>query len=304
MPIAGTRIQKLVARAISKPWGQARPPAALADTLGHLWTADIGHLGELWFEPASGPAPALLLKLLFTSERLSVQVHPGATHAADFGLKGGKDEAWHVLAADPEARIGLGLAHATPEDDLREAAMSGRIVDLMDWVPVQAGDVVYVPGGTVHALGGGLVLAEIQENVDVTWRLHDYGRHRPLHLDEGLAVATRGPGPAVAPLADAEASARHIRCEGGRFVLETWQGPIAGTLAPAPGRPLWLLPLDGHLVVEAVQAIPGEALLIEAGATPVAIQLQGQALAAYPDGDVCDSLLQMSTPGLRVAAAA
>ncbi|MGL6044220.1 MAG: class I mannose-6-phosphate isomerase [Sandaracinobacteroides sp.] len=304
MAIAGTGIQKLVARPISKPWGQARPPAGLAAALGHLWTADIGQLGELWFEPESGPAPALLLKLLFTSERLSVQVHPGAEHAAARGLKGGKDEAWHVLAADADARIGLGLAHAGPGEDLRAASESGRIVDLMEWVRVAAGDVVYVPGGTVHALGGGLVLAEIQENVDVTWRLHDYGRHRPLHLDQGLAVASLAPRPEVVPQPAVAGAGRQIRCAGGRFVLETWLGGMSGTLAPAPERPLWLLPIDGYLDVQGVRATPGEALLVEACAAGASFRLEGTALAAYPGSDPLEGLLQVSEPLSPVAVAA
>jgi mannose-6-phosphate isomerase len=302
MAVARNPVEKLVARAISKPWGQPSPPPSLAPVLGHLWTADIGRLGELWFEPASGPAPALLLKLLFTSERLSVQVHPGAEHAAALGLKGGKDEAWVVLAAEPDATIGLGLPHAGADEDLRAAAGSGRILELMHWAPVGAGDVVYVPGGTVHALGGGLVLAEIQENLDLTWRLYDYGRHRPLHLDEGLAVAARAPGPAVVPAPAAAGAGRQLLAAG-RFVVERWQGPLGGRLAPAPGRPLWLVPLEGRLDVDGLAAVPGEALLVGEGAAST-LRLDGVALAAYPGAGAQASLLTAVQPAAAEPVAA
>lgn len=274
---------RLTGRAIEKPWGQARPPAGLAP-LAPFWRGAGGPIGEIWFE--DGTDAPLLLKFLFTAERLSVQVHPDAAYAAAQGLPGGKDEAWFVLDAEPGATIGMGLLGGEPEGGWRAAAEDGRIVDRLEWKPVAAGDVVYVPAGTVHALGGGLALVEIQENVDITFRLHDYGRPRPLHLDEGLAVARSGPGPSVRA-APPPRPGRHLRARG-RFVLEQWMGPLDGRLEPE-GEPVWLAPLAGSARIGTETLGPGEAIRLDA---PAAIALgDGQLLVAHPGGEPRVTLL-------------
>src|SRR5262249_13298778 len=133
-------------------------------------------------------------KFLFTSERLSIQVHPDDPAARAAGHPRGKDEAWLVLGADAGATIGLGLTHAVSREALRAAALDGSVEGLIDWRPVQTGDCFYSPAGTIHALGAGLTVLEIQQNLDLTYRLYDYGRPRELHLDEALAVADLSPG--------------------------------------------------------------------------------------------------------------
>ena len=148
-------------------------------------------IGEIWFEP---PADAeLLVKYLFTSERLSIQVHPDDEAARARGHARGKDEAWYVIDAGPGAAIGLGLTRAVSRDELRRAALDGSIEALLDWRPVAAGDLLYSPAGTIHAIGAGIALVEVQQNADITYRLYDYGRPRALHLDEAVAVAKPGP---------------------------------------------------------------------------------------------------------------
>jgi len=148
-------------------------------------------VGEIWFEP---PADApLLVKYLFTAERLSIQVHPDDAAARARGFPRGKDEAWYILDAEPDARIGLGLTREVSREALRAAALDGSIETLLDWRRVAPGDLLYSPAGTIHAIGGGISLIEIQQNLDLTYRLYDYGRPRALHLEDGIAVAEPGP---------------------------------------------------------------------------------------------------------------
>lgn len=148
-------------------------------------------MGEVWYQAT--PPLSLLPKLLFTTARLSVQVHPDDLQARARGLGNGKTEMWHVLRAEPGAAIGLGFKRQVTKQEAREASLSGAIEQLIDWIPVQAGDTVFTPAGTVHALGAGLVVCEIQQNSDTTYRLYDYGRPRELHPEEALAVADLGP---------------------------------------------------------------------------------------------------------------
>jgi mannose-6-phosphate isomerase len=147
----------------------------------------------------------LLLKLIFTKSRLSVQVHPDDEYAQKHHQSLGKTEAWYVLEANPLGKIALGFRESLSREQLREAAYSGEIENLLDWRKVRQGEVVYVPAGTVHALGEGLTICEIQENSDLTYRLYDFGRGRELHLDHALNVAHVGPHDHQArpvPLAD------------------------------------------------------------------------------------------------------
>jgi mannose-6-phosphate isomerase len=135
----------------------------------------------------------LLVKLLFTSSRLSVQVHPKDDYAEKHHQSLGKTEAWFVIDAQPGAEVALGFREQISPERMRAAAESGEIEQLLDWKPVQAGDIVFVPAGTVHAIGAGLTICEIQQNSDITYRLYDYGRPRELHLDHGSAVSDLGP---------------------------------------------------------------------------------------------------------------
>ncbi len=137
-------------------------------------------LGEAWF--TAEPELPILPKFLFTSEKLSVQVHP----SGECGV--GKTEMWHILEAQPGAKIALGFNRLVSRDELREAAESGAIESLLRWVPVTPGETYFIAAGTVHAIGAGLTICEIQQNSDITYRLYDYGRPRELHLDLGVAA--------------------------------------------------------------------------------------------------------------------
>jgi mannose-6-phosphate isomerase len=152
-------------------------------------------IGEVWFEGV-GDLP-LLIKFLFTSEKLSVQVHPDDDYARVHHDSRGKTEMWHILAAQPGAKIAAGFRAPLSADQLKTSAISGEIEDLLAWHEARPGDTFFIPAGTVHAIGSGLVLCEIQQNSDVTYRLYDYGRPRELHLEHAAAVSNRTSHPAL-----------------------------------------------------------------------------------------------------------
>ena len=132
----------------------------------------------------------LLAKFLFPGDKLSVQVHPDDEAAKKSGSPCGKTECWYVLRADPGARVALGLKPEVTLHEFERAIHDTRAEELLNWIEVQTGDMFYVAAGTVHTIGGGMVLVETQQTSDITYRLYDYGRPRELHIKEGLA-ATR-----------------------------------------------------------------------------------------------------------------
>src|SRR3990167_1705670 len=170
---------------VEKIWGRTDLPASFDCPPG-------ARIGEIWFEPPPA-VPALLVKYIFTSEKLSVQVHPGAGQAPA-GMSG-KEECWYILDAEPDARIAIGFDSPLGAGELRSAAIDGSIEQLLTWHEVRPGDFFYIPAGTVHAIGAGISLIELQQNCDITYRLYDYGRPRELHLDAAIEVAQRDPHP-------------------------------------------------------------------------------------------------------------
>ncbi len=177
---------KLKRKFIEKPWGQ--------DTLPDIFDGKNDRkIGEVWFEAPKGITPRLMTKYLFTSEKLSIQVHPNDRQARRIGLPHGKEECWYILDAKPGAVLGLGLKKTVSATKLKTAAILGEIEQLIDWKPVKKGEFYYVPAGTVHAIGADISVVEIQQNVDITYRIYDYGRPRELHLDEAMAIAKLAP---------------------------------------------------------------------------------------------------------------
>jgi mannose-6-phosphate isomerase len=164
---------------------------------------------ELLGRHAPRAAFPLLFKFLDACSDLSVQVHPDDARAArltppDFG----KTEAWYVVAAEPGSRIYVGLKSGVDAAAFAAAVRAGRCAEVLHAFEPRAGDCVFVPAGTVHAIGAGLLVAEIQQSSDVTYRLHDWGRTgsdgrpRPLHVEAGLEATTRmGPVAPVRPVA-------------------------------------------------------------------------------------------------------
>jgi mannose-6-phosphate isomerase len=201
---------------VARPWGgfalaerYGKPRPAGGEPLGESWEAtDVEgrvsrvasgpHKGRTVGEVLGGPLP-LLVKLLDCREALSVQVHPDEQAAAEIGgTARPKSEAWHVLAAEPGASIYYGANEGVSTPMLIEACRAGDPVPLLRRVPLVTGDTVFVPAGTVHAIGPGLVLYEVQQPSDTTYRLYDWGRvgldgrPRALHIDRA-AAAIRGP---------------------------------------------------------------------------------------------------------------
>ncbi len=130
----------------------------------------------------------LLMKFLFPHEWLSVQVHPDDAQAQKIGQPRGKNECWYVLSAEPDAKLALGFREEITREEMERAIHASTLESHLRYVPVKAGDMVYVEAGTIHAIGPGMVVLETQQYSDTTYRLYDYGRPRELHLQEGLAV--------------------------------------------------------------------------------------------------------------------
>lgn len=259
-------IRQLEGHAVEKVWGRRDLPAMYSDA------ADRAEpVGEIWF--ADDAAPDLLVKCLFTSEKLSIQVHPDDAQAQAGGHRCGKEEAWYVLSAEPGAVIGAGFATAMTGDELRAAASDGSIEALMTWHPVKPGDFFHVPAGTVHAIGAGLALVEIQQNVDLTYRLYDYGRPRELHLDDGIAAAVAAPfvPAAIRPLGPA----REVLAASDKFVIERLSGGTDHHVAGSTPHPSWIMPIAGRCTAGDAALAPGTVwladapamLALEAGAT-------------------------------------
>jgi len=230
--------KRLTTHRVEKPWGRHRLWPGFADP-----PANGEPVGEIWFQDEADDAPELLVKYLFTAEKLSIQVHPDDAAARATGHARGKDEAWVILDAAPESTIAIGTRMPVSHETLRAAALDGSIETLVDWKPVKAGEVYYSPAGTVHAIGAGITVVEVQQNVDLTYRLYDYGRPRELHLDAGVAVSDAVPFiPNFKP--EEEAPGRTILAEGPKFVLERWRG-VRGRITLPDGTPGWFVPLAG-----------------------------------------------------------
>jgi mannose-6-phosphate isomerase len=273
-------VEKLRPRAVEKVWGRRDLPPPFGPI-----PPEAEPVGEIWFESAADDA--LLVKYLFTSEKLSVQVHPDEQAARRLGLASGKEEAWWVVAAEQGAAVGLGLTETVEPEQLRAAALDGSIEHMLDWRTVRPGDFLYSPAGTVHAIGAGLSIVEIQQNVDVTYRLYDYGRDRELHLDEAVAVAKPGPwNPSSRPFA--LGPGREILTSGRAFVIERWTGPLSATLTGGP--PLWLIPLSGSGTAGSEGLGPGEVWRVE-GETDLGLEAGSVLLAAYSGGEVRVNLI-------------
>lgn len=165
---------------------------SLGSSLAEILKTDPAVLGTANDPNHPGVCP-LLVKMLFTTERLSVQVHPDDDYAEKHHQSLGKTEAWYVVDAEPNAEVAVGFREHLSPERLRESAQTGEIERLLDWRRLKRGDVIFTPAGTVHAIGAGLTICEIQENSDITYRLYDYGRPRELHLEHGVKVAHLGP---------------------------------------------------------------------------------------------------------------
>jgi len=216
-------------------------------------------IGEVWFE-ADLP---LLVKFVFTSERLSVQVHPNDEFAAAHENSRGKTEMWYVMRADPGAQLAIGFREPISRERLRAASLSGEIEQLLNWVEVQAGDAFFIPAGTVHAIGGGLALCEIQQHSDITYRLYDYGRPRELHLDKAIQVSST-------EASSDESVMLPIDCQ--YFHTELARTASSLLYKPEPGRFHIVIFVSGDGTIAGRPFHEGEAWLVPPGGQPFEIE--------------------------------
>lgn len=260
----------LPTRMVERPWGREDLPAPFVALPGQT-------IGEVWFEPPVA-LNDLLVKYLFTSEALSVQVHPSDAQAP----KGhrGKEECWFVLSTEPEAKLGIGFRQELSAEEMRAAALDGSIEQLLEWHGVKAGDFFYIPAGTVHAIGAGIALIEIQQNSDITYRLYDYGRPRELHLDAGMAVARGEPYPRALRRHVAASGAAKL-VDGPHFRLDRVDGSPDADVAARYKGPLLVIPLDGVAKVSDELVKGGECAL--AGSLDD-VTFTGRSLIAQPCG--------------------
>ena len=283
-------IEHASVRVARKPWG-------VADL--HPWSsidASGGAVGELWFQRTDrdAPVPALLLKLLFTSDTLSIQVHPDDAFARSIGLSNGKTEAWYILSATPDARVAVGLKRNLTPQELRASIRDGSIADMTQWRSVTKGDVIFVPAGTIHAIGAGIVLAEIQQHSEATFRLFDYGRQRELHEDNAVAVSEAGPirtqaGPRRLT------TARTALVASQHFVLERVDLPTNSNWVLNADRETWILVIDGQARIGTTDASVGDAVFAVADCADIKVGPAGiSCLIAYPGPDPLMGLLQES----------
>jgi mannose-6-phosphate isomerase len=243
---------------IPKPWGRTdlRP--------WHVYQDPLAAVGEAWFERAdpSAPLPTLLLKLIFTDGPPSNPLHPDAALARSIVAVLDKYEAWYVLSATPDARVAVGLTQELTRTQMRACIRDGTIAERVQWQAVRAGDCTFAPPGSIHAIGSGLVIVEIQQRADATLPLLDHGRGQELPVDLAVA-ATRTNQCARHASPRKLTAARTLLVASPRFVLERM------TLAPGVVRELdaaaetWLFILAGAGQVDSIEVEAGNAVFVE-----------------------------------------
>jgi mannose-6-phosphate isomerase len=211
---------------------------------------------------AFGGSIDLLAKRLDCAQNLSVQVHPPTGDP--------KTEAWVVLDAQPGAGVYLGFVDEVDRDDVARRAVDGTVDDMLQFVELKVGDAVFVPAGTVHAIGGGLLLFELQQSSDTTYRLYDWGREgRELHLDEGLAVTDLGPAAPQAPVRTLDDGAeRLVECD--HFVIDRVTLAAGDRTVVDPGhRWLGVFGVSGVAHIGDLSVVDGITAIVPGGGGPV-----------------------------------
>ena len=240
---------------VDKPWGVARLPAPFVAPQDRC-------IGEIWFEAASQEAVSpLLVKYLFTSEKLSIQVHPDDEQARARGHSSGKEECWYILDAKPGACLGIGTIRPLGPSELHAAALNGELEQLIQWHPVQADMMFHIPPGTIHAIGPDITLLEVQQASDITYRLYDYGRPRELHLADGTAVADARPFPAHRQLlVDRTRSALLLEANNFKIAQIADDNRL---IEVDQGENMLLVPIAGSIEVDGKQSAFGDCMLVQ-----------------------------------------
>lgn len=274
-----------------RPWGTEDlspiyPNHRFAEKIGEAWLSGddckvangplagktLGQLSEQYQRELVGEAARdprrfpLLLKFLFPREKLSVQVHPDDAQAVRVGQPWGKTECWYVAHAKPGSQIGLGLKPGVTAAELEKSIHENRAEEVLNWINVYTGDMIYVAGGTVHTLGPGSVIVETQQQSDTTYRLYDYGRPRELHLKDGMAAvkANAKSGKVVRPAPEQMGRNLHAPLVAAPyFVVEMFEAK----------EPLELATRDesGKHSVQILVAVEGCGVIEAAGMDPVTL---------------------------------
>lgn len=227
------------------------------ETLADVVSADTAAFG--------GPID-LLAKRLDCAQNLSVQVHPSEGDA--------KTEAWVVLGAEPGAGVYLGFQGEPTEAEVREAAVDGTLAELLQFIELREGDAVFVPAGTVHAIGAGLSLFELQQSSDTTYRLFDWGRtDRELHLDDAMACAVLGPPPELPkPVSLAPGTVQLVGCD--HFVIDRIASSVPVDADPR-GRWVALHGVSGSATVAGLDVDPGTTVVVPSSVGAVEVEPVG-----------------------------
>jgi mannose-6-phosphate isomerase len=236
-------------RAVERAFGWTPPDGK---TIGEWWNLSFrrdhpSHVAEGMFTGIPLPqlveahpeligenqTPDLLIKILDSADRLSVQVHPDDGLAKRMGLDSGKTECWYYLESEPDAVIYCGLAEGLSPDSFFEKVAKNpppeEMEKLMTIVPVREGDLSFICAGTIHAIGKGVLLMEVQQNSDTTFRIYDWGRPREVHIDESReAVVSSRPEPAR--VSDGKSDGTLVHSD--KFAMTRYRFDNKGSLPP------------------------------------------------------------------------
>jgi mannose-6-phosphate isomerase len=287
---AGQTLGELVERLGRRLMGSSYEPSGLR----RRTAGDVGQQKE---QQAQFYFP-ILSKLLFTSQNLSVQVHPDDAYALAREDGPGKTEMWYIVDAKPGAQLVLGLTRSMAPVELCRAAASGEIEKSLNWVPVERGQTYFITPGTLHTIGPGIVICEIQQNSDLTYRFYDFGRLEPggkprvLHIEQAAAVTRQQPHPGAqapfrfptSPSADGPSARRELLAACRYFATErlSWSGALAYQPDPERFHLLIFLEGSGTLAGESWDEAGyqrGDAYLIAAECAPFRIEAAAPSVA-------------------------
>lgn len=252
---------RLATRIVEKPWGRKAVPTAFNNA--PFPKRPHKAIGEICFESDTLYDLPLLVKYIFTSAPLSVQVHPNDAQAIPYGLSSGKTECWLVLDCEPDSTLGIGFKKPLTETEMLAAIEDGTLADHLDWKPVKPGDFFLIPAGTVHAIGAHIILVEVQQNADATYRLYDYGSDRELHLEAGIAVSHLHPYPLDKIKVGSQDTMALVDCPTMPFWVKCALWSAGETLMLEEDDQQWFVPLDGTGTVDGKAWQAGECWLVK-----------------------------------------
>jgi mannose-6-phosphate isomerase len=249
----------------------------------------------------------LLTKFLFPHDKLSVQVHPDDEGARELGQPCGKTECWYVAKCLPGAQVGLGLKPGVGKPEFEAAILANCAENLLNWIDLNSGDLIYVDAGTVHSIGPGSILIETQQNSDTTFRLYDFGRGRELHIEQGLRAMRESTN--AGKVSPRTVDGHDLLVASPCFVVEHFAITKQLTLAAAPGRTSAqvLVAVEGSAVVEWEGGQPvsfnrGEAVVIPASIEQIGLRPQWAVeflLMRVPGEPVPAPVVDKLTEGVR-----